>query len=115
MVFSLDVCLFDMKTPPGPTNVTIAGGANIERDGMHITQVRNLSEARGSRYQGRAATGRPGPFPDPDTKAIVTNALDLMSHEPLSPTVRASMLRVLADSAARRLTAASQEGRISRS
>jgi hypothetical protein len=49
------------------------------------------------------ACGRPGPFPDPDTKAIVTNALDLMSNEPLSPAVRASMLRVLADSAARNL------------
>jgi hypothetical protein len=54
-------------------------------------------------YYNEPACGQPGPFPDPDTKAIVTNALDLMSNEPLSSAVRASMLRLLADSAARNL------------
>jgi hypothetical protein len=49
------------------------------------------------------ACGRTGLSPDPGTTAIVTNALDLMSHEPLSSAVRASMLRVLADSAAQGL------------
>jgi hypothetical protein len=49
------------------------------------------------------ACGRPGPFPDPDTKAIETNAQTLMTGEPLPPAVRASLLRVLADSAAQDL------------
>jgi hypothetical protein len=40
------------------------------------------------------------PAPDPVTNAIVSNALDLMTREPLPPAVRASLLRVLADSAA---------------
>jgi hypothetical protein len=45
----------------------------------------------------------PGPVLDPATQAIVFGSEDLMRSEPLPPMVRASLLRVLADSAAQGL------------
>jgi hypothetical protein len=46
---------------------------------------------------------RPALVPDPATNAIVFGAEDLMRSEPLPPAVRAGLLRVLADAAARGL------------
>ena len=82
-----------------------SGGTSVSSSGSSSASATGSSGGTPAPGSGKPSCHRISvPVSDRDTDAIVYNTEDLMNEEPLPPAVRASLLQVLADSAAQGLS-----------
>jgi len=95
----------DGKIPPGIIPVSRTGASQQGKERWHWYNPATLPADPGALRKHLLTMPKPGPGSRPDAaQTIMSNALEFMGIEPLPPAVRASMLRLMADEAAARVS-----------